>query len=105
MWPITSYTWFFETSGSILWSYQVLSKFDNSSVFETGRVISQTHTPPKKKTLKSNSHLPKKFLFICFDEGPLKMMKNAFYFILNALFVLKIFKFLSWHFGHAEETD
>ena len=28
-------------------------------------------------------------------ESPLKMMKNAFNFTLNALFVLKIFKFLS----------
>ena len=27
-------------------------------------------------------------------ESPLKMMKNAFYFTLKALFVLKIFKFL-----------
>ena len=27
-------------------------------------------------------------------------MKNAFYFILKDLFVLKIFKFLSLHFGH-----
>ena len=32
---------------------------------------------------------------ICFTGSPLKMMKNAFYFILKALFVLKIFKFLS----------
>ena len=28
-------------------------------------------------------------------ESPLKMIKNAFYFTLKALFVLKIFKFLS----------
>ena len=28
-------------------------------------------------------------------ESPLKMMKNAFYFILKVLFVLKTFKFLS----------
>ena len=28
-------------------------------------------------------------------ENLLKMMKNAFYFTLKALFVLKIFKFLS----------
>ena len=28
-------------------------------------------------------------------ESPLKMMKNAFYFTLEAVFVLKIFKFLS----------
>ena len=55
--------------------------------------------------LKSNSHLnsPEKYLFICFNKSPLKMMKNAFYFILKALFVLKIFKFLSGHFGHVEE--
>ena len=29
------------------------------------------------------------------NESPLKMNKNAFYFTLKALFVLKIFKFLS----------
>ena len=37
-------------------------------------------------------------------ESPLKMMKNAFYFTLKALFVLRIFKFLSWLFGHVEKT-
>ena len=39
--------------------------------------------------------LSKKFGFICFNKSPLKIMKNAFYFLLNALFVLKIFKYLS----------
>ena len=34
-------------------------------------------------------------------ESLLKMMKNAFYFTLQALFVLKIFK-LSWLFGYVE---
>ena len=53
--------------------------------------------------LKSNSHLPKK-IFICFNESPLKMMKNAFYFIVKALFVLETFKFLSWLLGHVEKT-
>ena len=33
-------------------------------------------------------------------ESPLKMMKNAFYITLNALFILKIFKFFSWLSGH-----
>ena len=33
-------------------------------------------------------------------ESPLKMVKNAFYFILKAPFILKIFKLLSWLFGH-----
>ena len=36
-------------------------------------------------------------------EGPLKMMKNAFYFTLKAHFVLKIFKFLSSLLCHAEK--
>ena len=45
----------------------------------------------------------KKNCFICYNESPLKIMKNVFYFILKGLFVLKIFKFLSWHFGHAEK--
>ena len=44
-----------------------------------------------------------KICFICFNEGPLKMMKNAFYLILKAFFVLKIFKCLSGLFGHVEK--
>ena len=32
------------------------------------------------------------------------MIKNGFYFPLKALFVVKIFKFLSWLFGHVEKT-
>ena len=46
------------------------------------------------KLLKSGSHLPKNCL-ICFSENPLKMMTNIFYFILKALYALKIFKQLS----------
>ena len=48
--------------------------------------------------------LQKRNCFICFNESPLKMVKNASYFILKALFVLNIFKFLSWLFGHVEKT-
>ena len=36
-------------------------------------------------------------------ESPLKMMENAFFFTLKALFVLKVFKFLSSLFTHAEK--
>ena len=42
----------------------------------------------------------KKVCFIYFNESPLKMMKNAFHFMLKALFVLKILKYLSWLFRH-----
>ena len=37
------------------------------------------------------------------NESPLKLMKNDFYFIFKALFILKIFKFLSWYFGHVKK--
>ena len=36
-------------------------------------------------------------------KGPLKMLKNAFYVIFKALFVFKIFKFLSFFNGHVEK--
>ena len=52
---------------------------------------------PKEKLIKLNlkvhSQVWDNFLA---TESPLKMMKNAFYFTLKALFVFKIFKFLSW---------
>ena len=47
------------------------------------------------KLLKLDSHIPKKFLSFASFESPLRMMNNAFYFILKAFFILKIFKFLS----------
>ena len=43
-----------------------------------------------EQSLKSDSHLPNKIIIIYFNESPLKMMKNAFYFILKALFVQNI---------------
>ena len=55
------------------------------------------------ETLKSDSRLPKNFIIIRFSDNPSKIMKNAFYFILKALFVLKIFTFLYWLFGHLEK--
>ena len=42
--------------------------------------------------LKDTLSGPRQFLA---TGSPLKMMKNAFYFTLKALFILKIFKFLS----------
>ena len=43
----------------------------------------------------------KKICGVCLIERPLKMMKNVFFFFfLKAVFVLKLFKFLSRPFGH-----
>ena len=47
-------------------------------------------------TLKALSNLGQ---FLA-TESALKMMKKTFYFTLKAIFVLKIFKLLSWSFGH-----
>ena len=55
------------------------------------------HVNSIKMLLKADSHLPKN------DESPLKKMKTAFYFILKAYFVLNIFEFKSWLFGHVEK--
>ena len=54
--------------------------------------------------LRVGLSLPKKIYVICFIESPLKMIENAFYFILKALFTPKIFNFFSWLFGHVEKT-
>ena len=55
-------------------------------------------------SLKSDSHLPTKTCIIYFTENPFKMKENAFYFIIKALFALKIFTFLSWLVGHVGKT-
>ena len=52
------------------------------------------------RVLKLDFYLPKKSTLL----NPLKMIKNAFNFILEAPFVLKILKFLYWLFGHVEKT-
>ena len=44
------------------------------------------------------------FCIIPFTKSSLKIIKNAFHFILKALFVLKILKFLSSFYGHVEKT-
>ena len=38
--------------------------------------------------------------FLTTTEIPFKMMKNAFYFMLKAIFVFMIFMLLFWLFGH-----
>ena len=64
--------------------------------------ISKDHYKPK--LVKVGLSPSKKICVICLIERPLKMMNNVFYFILIALFILKIFKFLSRLFGHLGKT-
>ena len=54
--------------------------------------------------IKAGLSPSKKICLICFIEIPLKMMKNTFFFMLKALSILKIFKFLSRRVGHVGKT-
>ena len=54
------------------------------------------------KVFKVGLSPSKKNYCICFNESPLKVMENAFYFTLKTLLVLKIFKFFCWLFGHVK---
>ena len=54
----------------------------------------------RKDIIKDSLTCLKQFLA---TGSSLKIMKNAFYYTLKALFVLKIFKFLSRLFGHVEK--
>ena len=65
-------------------------------------IIIPVFSTTKKKELKLKGALSGLRQFWA-TESPLQTMKNAFYFTLKALFVLKIFKFLSWLFGHVEK--
>ena len=53
---------------------------------------------------KSDSQLTKKFCYLLHWK-PIKNDKKCFLFYLKTLFVLKIFKLLSWHFGHVGKTS
>ena len=66
---------------------QHVGQFNNRKIdiFSKSKVdFNQSRTSPSKKSC-----------IICFIESSLKMMKNAFSFILKALLVWKIFQFLS----------
>ena len=50
--------------------------------------------------LLNQKNKSRKVCFIYLNENLLKMMKNAFYFTLTVIFVLKIFNFCPDLFGH-----
>ena len=54
-------------------------------------------------SLKSPSPF-KKYCTIFLIESPLEVMKNVFYFVLQAFHILKILKFLSRRFGLKGKT-
>ena len=56
------------------------------------------------KHFASTNQLPRFYINGTLVENGLKMIRYTYYFVLINLFFLKIFKFLSWLFGHVEKT-
>ena len=73
------------------------------SKWDFQQIIFNHSSDTELKDLKSDSHLLKKFCIVYFIEKPF-YFKNAFYFILKALLVLKVFKLLSWLLGHVKKN-
>ena len=72
-------------------------------IFKTFKFSEPTWMYPGSE-LRSDSHLRKNLCYLL-DWNPFKMMENDFYFILKALFVLKIFKFLPWLFWSCRKNS
>ena len=60
--------------------------------FAIERVNRLLHRNPKRRTLTFEVILKARLKAV---ESPLKILENALYFTLKALFLLKVFKFLS----------
>ena len=66
------------------------------------QILADTRTLVRKRdpmvtSLKFDSHLGERFAL--FERKPFTNDEKCFYFILKALFFLKIFTFFSWFFG------
>ena len=83
---------------------EFIKPLTNKSNNASGHICFSNNKSGSKIKIKSDFNLPKKVHLICFNEKPLKMMKNVLYFIIKILCVLKIFKFLSCLFGNVEKN-
>ena len=91
----------------IIWLYLTITPI--LSIWHEKIQIQQYHFNIRYSRFESfniyHYHWPsKKICFICFNESPIKMFKNTFYFILKALFFLKILQFLCLLFAHVKKT-
>ena len=73
------------------WKYSEINQMYAANLNSLGFSEKQTKYNGSQETLMGIMDLN----HIYFNDSPSKIMKKAFYFILKALFVLKILKFLS----------
>ena len=74
--------------------YGIMKKYISTSAEALKRYILYVHD------VKVGLSLSTIVSFVCFNECPVKLINDGFYFILKNFFVLKNFKFLSWDFCH-----
>ena len=91
VWSLTENTPFISFYGRIWSRYSEINKFKKSTYLSKNNKNTLKNAG-FKGNFKGALSGQKQFLA---TEIPLKMIKNAFYFISKTLFVLKIFKFLS----------
>ena len=71
------------------------TNYDISSHMDSSGILSVQESSFRKNTIQFIKGALSGLRQFLATESPLKMMKNVFYFTSKALFVLKIFKFLS----------
>ena len=94
--------------GNLSWNYKKVTKYVKNTK-TTITYIYHKYIPqnPKSlnnflKLLKMHSRLDLRHFLA--PKSPLKIMKNAFYFTLKALSILRISKFLSSFFSHTQKN-
>ena len=91
-------------TGSVSWKKLFLKILQYSQESCRSATLLKTDFNTDVFLLKSGSHFPKKVALFAWLKASLKMMKNVFYFVWKASFVLKIFKVLARRFGHVGKT-
>ena len=69
--------------------FSLINKYIKKNTYIAALYFQKAHDPIIRKSLKSFKKMP----FIYFNESVMKMMKNAFCFMLKALFIFEILTF------------
>ena len=102
-----SKNWFWSYKLWLWLQYWIFWYFDVAMLLSLSTVSDESFISATYLFRKVNVRLfkKKKIVLLCFDESSLKLKKNTFYYILKAIFVLKIFIVLSHLFGHTEKIN
>ena len=102
-----SKNWFWSHKLWLWLQYWIFWYFDVAMLLSLSTVSDESFISATYLFRKVNVRLfkKKKIVLLCFDESSLKLKKNTFYYILKAIFILKIFIVLSHLFGQKINTN